>query len=64
MSLHQVIDQTLSPTWDEMLVLEDVDTYGVTEEIINDPPTIVVEVFDQDKTVSTLVHLILGREVI
>ncbi|BFZ16669.1 hypothetical protein BsWGS_19709 [Bradybaena similaris] len=46
----QVIDQTLSPTWDEMLVLEDVDTYGVTEEIINDPPTIVVEVFDQDKT--------------
>ncbi|GFS11456.1 otoferlin [Elysia marginata] len=45
----QVIEQTLSPTWDEMLILQEVDIYGLMEEIQDDPPTIVVEVFDQDK---------------
>ncbi|CAL1540078.1 unnamed protein product [Lymnaea stagnalis] len=45
----QVIEQTLSPTWDEMLILTEVQMYGVMEEIVDDPPTIVVEIFDQDK---------------
>ncbi|RUS83182.1 hypothetical protein EGW08_009039, partial [Elysia chlorotica] len=45
----QVIEQTLSPTWDEMLILQEVEIYGLMEEIQDDPPTIVVEVFDQDK---------------
>ncbi|KAL5015843.1 hypothetical protein ScPMuIL_005432 [Solemya velum] len=45
----QVIEETLSPTWDEMLIINEVTMYGVMQEIADDPPTIIVEVFDQDK---------------
>ncbi|KAK7100137.1 hypothetical protein V1264_023132 [Littorina saxatilis] len=44
----EVIDETLSPTWDEMLILKEVEMYGTMEEIFDDPPTIVVEIFDKD----------------
>lgn len=47
----QVIEETLSPTWDEMLILNDVSMYGIMQEIADDPPAIVVELFDQDKVV-------------
>ncbi|CAH0402078.1 unnamed protein product [Chilo suppressalis] len=45
----QVIDETLSPTWDELLVFDDVLLYSTIEQIKADPPTIVIEIFDQDK---------------
>lgn len=45
----QVIEETLSPTWDELLVFDDVLVYGAKEEIQRDPPTIVIEIYDQDK---------------
>ncbi|KAJ1523524.1 hypothetical protein ONE63_001375 [Megalurothrips usitatus] len=45
----QVIDETLSPTWDELLVFDEVLIYGTREEIKKDPPTVIVEIFDQDK---------------
>ncbi|XP_076441089.1 otoferlin-like [Babylonia areolata] len=45
----QVIDETLSPTWDEMLIVKEVEMFGTMEEIFEDPPTIVVEIFDKDK---------------
>ncbi|XP_069175829.1 otoferlin isoform X3 [Procambarus clarkii] len=44
----QVIDETLSPTWDEMLVLDDILVYGTKEEIKAGPPLVVIEIFDQD----------------
>ncbi|KAK6179510.1 hypothetical protein SNE40_011846 [Patella caerulea] len=44
----QVIEETLSPTWDEFLILNEVDVYGLIEDIVNNPPTIIVEIFDQD----------------
>ncbi|GIX83572.1 otoferlin, partial [Caerostris extrusa] len=34
----QVIDETLSPTWDEMLFFNDVVVYGNQEDIREDPP--------------------------
>jgi len=46
-----VIDETLSPTWDELLVVNDVILYGTKDDIKNRPPPIVVEIFDQDKVV-------------
>ena len=49
----QVIDETLSPTWDEMLIFNEVTMYGVIDEIKEEPPTIVIEIFDQDRVVST-----------
>lgn len=45
----QVIEETLSPTWDEQLVFDDVLVYGAKDEIQRDPPTIVIEIYDQDK---------------
>ncbi|KAF0293526.1 Otoferlin [Amphibalanus amphitrite] len=45
----QVIDETLSPTWDELLLIDDVTVYGSPEAICREPPTVVIEVFDQDK---------------
>lgn len=45
----QVIEETLSPTWDELLVFDDVLVYGAKDEIQRDPPTIVIEIYDQDK---------------
>lgn len=45
----QVIEETLSPTWDELLVFEEVLVFGARDEIRRDPPTIVIEIFDQDK---------------
>lgn len=47
----QVIDETLSPTWDELLLFDDILIYGTAEEIKNDPSPIVIELFDQDKVV-------------
>lgn len=44
-----MIDETLSPTWDELLVFEEILIYGDGEQIKSDPPPIVVEIFDQDK---------------
>lgn len=47
-STTQVIDQTLNPTWDEMLIFYDVLLCSTIEQIKADPPTIVIEIFDQD----------------
>lgn len=45
----QVIEETLSPTWDELLLFDEVLVFGAKEEIRKDPPTIVIEIYDQDK---------------
>ncbi|KAG4068663.1 hypothetical protein HA402_002354 [Bradysia odoriphaga] len=45
----QVIEETLSPTWDELLVFDEVLVYSSKEEIKKNPPTIVIEIYDQDK---------------
>jgi hypothetical protein len=47
----QVIDETLSPTWDELLIFDEILIYGTREEIKTDPPSIIIEIFDQDKVV-------------
>lgn len=49
-----MIDETLSPTWDELLIMDEVIVYGIKEEMKRDPPLVVVEIFDQDKVVSRL----------
>ncbi|KAK7584153.1 hypothetical protein V9T40_005116 [Parthenolecanium corni] len=49
MRVTQVIDETLSPTWDELLIIDNILLYGTQEDIKKDPPAIVIEIFDQDK---------------
>ncbi|XP_012140584.1 otoferlin isoform X4 [Megachile rotundata] len=57
----QVIDETLSPTWDELLLFDDILIYGTAEEIKKDPPSIVIEIFDQDKGKSEYIGRAVAR---
>uniref|UniRef100_A0A8C0VEA0 Otoferlin n=1 Tax=Cyanistes caeruleus TaxID=156563 RepID=A0A8C0VEA0_CYACU len=40
--------QTLCPTWDQLLVFDNVELYGEAHEMRDDPPIIVIEIYDQD----------------
>ncbi|XP_047430138.1 otoferlin isoform X11 [Mugil cephalus] len=44
----EVLSETLCPTWDQLLVFDDVELFGEASELRDDPPIIVVEIFDQD----------------
>lgn len=44
----------MSPTWDELLVFEEVLVYGRREDIKANPPTVIIEIYDQDKVSTTL----------
>ncbi|CAB4010062.1 myoferlin-like isoform X3, partial [Paramuricea clavata] len=44
----KTIKKKLNPTWDQMLVLESVPIYGDPEQIVENPPDIVLELFDCD----------------
>uniref|UniRef100_A0A3Q1B4X1 Otoferlin n=1 Tax=Amphiprion ocellaris TaxID=80972 RepID=A0A3Q1B4X1_AMPOC len=44
----QVLAETLCPTWDQLLVFENVELFGEASELRDDPPIIVIEIYDQD----------------
>lgn len=47
----QVLPETLCPTWDQLLVFENVELFGEAYELRDDPPIIVIELYDQDTVV-------------
>lgn len=49
--LLQVLNETLCPTWDQMLVFDNLELYGEAHELRDDPPIIVIEIYDQDSMV-------------
>ena len=53
MCVLQVLSETLCPTWDQLLVFDDVELFGEASELRDDPPIIVVELFDQDTVVGS-----------
>ncbi|XP_015802855.3 otoferlin isoform X7 [Nothobranchius furzeri] len=44
----EILSETLCPTWDQLLVFDDVELFGEASELRDDPPIVVVEIFDQD----------------
>uniref|UniRef100_A0AAQ6AIT9 Otoferlin n=1 Tax=Amphiprion ocellaris TaxID=80972 RepID=A0AAQ6AIT9_AMPOC len=44
----EVLAETLCPTWDQLLVFENVELFGEASELRDDPPIIVIEIYDQD----------------
>lgn len=48
----QVISQTLSPTWNQMLLFNDLVLHGDDKELAESPPSVVVELYDSDTVVS------------
>jgi len=47
--------ETLCPTWNETLVFDDIVIYGLREELIRNPPIVIIEIYDHDVIVSSLV---------
>lgn len=48
----EVIEETLSPTWDQMLVFNEITLCGERQDIFNNGTVIVIEIYDRDKVVS------------
>lgn len=46
-----MLAETLCPTWDQLLVFENVELFGEASELRDDPPIIVIELYDQDTVV-------------
>ena len=46
----KTVEQTLCPTWDQTLIFEEI-IYG---ELLNNPPTVVMELFDRDKVLKSI----------
>uniref|UniRef100_A0A7N8WQV8 Otoferlin n=1 Tax=Mastacembelus armatus TaxID=205130 RepID=A0A7N8WQV8_9TELE len=44
----EILAETLCPTWDQLLVFENVELFGEASELRDDPPIIVIEIYDQD----------------
>lgn len=44
----KVISQTLSPTWNQMLLFNNIILHGELQDIVDDPPNIVIELYDDD----------------
>ncbi|XP_035263929.1 fer-1-like protein 6 isoform X2 [Anguilla anguilla] len=43
-----IINQTLTPTWNQMLLFKKVTLYGELNDLKEEPPRIVIEVYDDD----------------
>lgn len=43
--------ESLSPTWDETIILESIVLYGDPNDLKTSPPLVVVEVYDYDSLV-------------
>ncbi|KAJ7336514.1 hypothetical protein OS493_011724 [Desmophyllum pertusum] len=53
----ETITQTLCPTWDQTLIFKDVEIFYNQRDLVQNPPSVVMEIFDYDKRV----HDFLGR---
>lgn len=60
----QVLPETLCPTWDQLLVFENVELFGEACELRDDPPIIVIELYDQDTVVRERYLLFRRRHLI
>lgn len=45
---------TLNPTWDQTLIFYEIEIFGEPASVAEQPPSIVVELYDQDTYVSML----------
>uniref|UniRef100_A0A6Q2XG87 C2 domain-containing protein n=1 Tax=Esox lucius TaxID=8010 RepID=A0A6Q2XG87_ESOLU len=45
----EVIKATLNPTWDQTLIFNDIEIYGNPQTIAQNPPSVVLELYDSDQ---------------
>lgn len=53
---YQVISQTLSPTWNQSLLMTHLLLSGDLQYIQEEPPRMVIEVYDDDALVSKVLN--------
>lgn len=58
--LTETLKKTLSPMWDQTLIFDELTLYGPPEHIAQNPPEVVVEIFDKDLIVSFIVPVWLA----
>ena len=44
----KTIDNSVNPTWNQQLSLSEVFLYGTIEDILRNPPEIVINIYDSD----------------
>ena len=49
--LTRVIKQTVCPEWDQTLIFEEIQMYGMPSMISECPPVVNIEIFDKDQVV-------------
>ena len=52
-----VVWETRSPTWNQTLMFHDLIIYGEMDFVVNNPPTIMAEIFDYDEGVNNLLKI-------
>nr|DBA15117.1 TPA: hypothetical protein GDO54_004372 [Pyxicephalus adspersus] len=45
----ETIHSTLNPTWDQTLIFNEVEIYGDPQAVAQNPPNVVIEIFDSDQ---------------
>ncbi|XP_061186440.1 myoferlin-like isoform X8 [Saccostrea echinata] len=48
-SVTERMEKSLCPTWDQTLIFEEIEIYGDPQALEENPPEVVIEVFDYDK---------------
>ncbi|XP_072122859.1 myoferlin-like isoform X4 [Mobula birostris] len=47
--MTEVIKGTVNPTWDQTLIIEDIEIYDSVKEIVENPPCVMLEMFDSNR---------------
>uniref|UniRef100_A0A671PIH2 Myoferlin-like n=1 Tax=Sinocyclocheilus anshuiensis TaxID=1608454 RepID=A0A671PIH2_9TELE len=45
----EIVKSSLNPTWDQTLIFDDIEIYGDPQTIAHNPPSVVLEVYDNDQ---------------
>lgn len=52
----EIIKANLNPTWDQTLIFNDIEIFGDPQALAQNPPSIVMEIFDSDQVVWLLTY--------
>ncbi|EDO36863.1 predicted protein, partial [Nematostella vectensis] len=47
-SVTETLARTLCPTWDQTLIFDEVNIYGSIEQVAENPPAVIIELYDKD----------------